>query len=194
MSANESGSTERVAPLPIHAAREAATHVGLPDYLAEINVFRVLLHRPALAKALYHALDPVLLHGTIDARLRELVIMRVGWVTGSYYEWGQHWHLGPMFGAPSEDLAAVRDWEHDDRFGPVERAVLAATDVTLAGEAITDDLWAELGEALPQEVQRVELVVLIGTYQMLSGVLRSLRVPLDDGLAVWPPDGLAPDA
>lgn len=194
MSASEPELPPRVSPLPLHAAREAATHVGLPDYVAEINVFRVLLHRPALAKGMYDALDPVLLHGTIDARLRELVIMRVGWVTGSYYEWGQHWHLGPMFGAPSDDLAAVRDWDHDDRFGPVERAVLAATDITVAGRAIPDDLWAELGEALPREAQRVELVVLIGTYQMLSGVLRSLRVPLDDGLAVWPPDGVGPDA
>lgn len=193
MSTPEHARPPRVEPLPLATAREAAIRIGLPDFVADINVFRVLLHRPALAKGFFDALDPVLLHGTIDARLRELVIMRVGWVTGSYYEWGQHWHLGPLFGAPPGDLAAVRDWKHDDRFGPVERAVLAATDVTLAGRAIPDDLWAALGEALPGETQRIELVVLVGTYQMLSGVLRTLRVPLDDGLEVWPPDGAAPD-
>ena len=31
--------------------------------------------------------------------------------------------------------------------------------------------------------------MLVGGYQALSGVLRSLDVPLDDGLEIWPPDG-----
>ena len=187
-------SEPRVAPLPAAAAHAAALEVGVPDYMADVNVFRVLLLHPPLARCLSDMLDPLLLHGTIDARLRELVVMRVAWVTGSAYEWAQHWQLGPMFGAPVEDLAAVRDWEHEDRFGPVERAILAATDETLAGRAVSDANWAALGDVLPAVEHRMELLMLIGGYQLLSGVLRSLAVPLDDGLELWLPDGVSPPA
>jgi alkylhydroperoxidase family enzyme len=182
----------RVGPLDADEAHEAAAAHGIPDYVADINVFRVLLRHPPLAKALLGLLDPLLLHGTIDTRLRELVIMRVGWVTGSYYEWGQHWSLGQAFGVAADDLAAVRDWEHENRFDATDRAILAATDETLAGGPSSDATWAALGAALPTDEQRMELLMLIGGYQMLSGVLRSLQVPLDDGLEMWAPDGVDP--
>lgn len=182
----------RVAPLPAAAAHAAALDADVPDYMADVNVFRVLLLHPPLARCLADMLDPLLLRGTIDGRLRELVIMRVAWVTGSAYEWAQHWQLGPMFGAPVEDLAAVREWEHEARFGPVERAILAATDETLAGRAVSDETWAALGDAFPAVEHRMELLMLVGGYQLLSGVLRSLAVPLDDGLELWAPDGISP--
>jgi hypothetical protein len=40
----------------------------------------------------------------------------------------------------------------------------------------------------------MELLMLIGGYQMLSGVLRTLGVVLDGGIDLWPPDGRAPGA
>lgn len=178
----------RLAPLDPAAAHAAAADVGIPDYVADINVFRVLLRHPPIAKCLHDMLQPLLLHGTIDARRRELVIMRVGWVTGSAYEWGQHFVLGPMFGAPAEDLAAVRDWPSEPRFDATDRAILTATDELLAGGPVGDTTWGELMRLLP-ESECIELLMLVGGYQALSGVLRSLDVPLDDGLEVWPPDG-----
>ena len=38
----------------------------------------------------------------------------------------------------------------------------------------------------------LELVGAIGTWTMVSGVLRTLEVPLEDDLASWPPDGRKP--
>ncbi|HEY7439892.1 MAG TPA: carboxymuconolactone decarboxylase family protein [Acidimicrobiia bacterium] len=184
---------ERVPPLERDAAHTAAEAVHVPDFVADINVFRVLLQHPPLARCLNQLLGPLLINGTLDARMRELVIMRVAWVTGSWYEWGQHWKLGQDFGAPAEDLAAVRDWVHSDRFDATDQAVLRATDETLAGHALPDATWADLTGHLPRE-QCMELLMLIGGYQMLSGVLRTLGVVLDDGIDLWPPDGRAPGA
>jgi hypothetical protein len=36
------------------------------------------------------------------------------------------------------------------------------------------------------------MVVAIGNWTMFSQLLQSLRVPLEDGAAPWPPDGKAP--
>ncbi|GIW40820.1 MAG: hypothetical protein KatS3mg076_1397 [Candidatus Binatia bacterium] len=99
----------RVELLPVAAAREAAEKAGVPVAFAELNIFRALLHRPATAKALCDLLLSLLFQGTLDPRLRELVIMRIGWVTGSDYEWTQHWRIAQeRFGVTAEDLLAVR--------------------------------------------------------------------------------------
>ena len=38
----------------------------------------------------------------------------------------------------------------------------------------------------------IELVTTIGAWRMVASILESLQVPLEDGVASWPPDGLAP--
>ena len=37
----------------------------------------------------------------------------------------------------------------------------------------------------------LELVVAIGNWRLFSSLLRSLEVPLEEGVAPWPPDGEA---
>ncbi|MFP8876864.1 MAG: carboxymuconolactone decarboxylase family protein, partial [Myxococcota bacterium] len=37
----------------------------------------------------------------------------------------------------------------------------------------------------------LELLGAIGTWRFVSQLLRSLEVPLEEGVAPWPPDGLA---
>ena len=106
--------------------------------MADLSVFQVLLRHPSLARALNDLLTALLWRGRLDARLRELVIMRIGWVTGSLYEWTQHWRVATGLGVVEADLVAVRDWKAHG-FGPAERAVLAATDETLATGTISAD-------------------------------------------------------
>ena len=51
--------------------------------------------------------------------------------------------------------------------------------------------WSRLAKQLPAD-QLVELVIAIGNWNMFSQLLQSLAVPLEDGIAPWPPDGRAP--
>ena len=60
-------------------------------------------------------LATMLWHGALDPRLRELVIMRIGWLTGCDYEWTQHWRVASRLGVPAEDLLGVRDWQATQR-------------------------------------------------------------------------------
>ncbi len=80
----------RVELLPPDRTASAAAEVGVPPELVDRNLFRVLLHRPRVAKAINDLLYAQLFGATLDGRLRELVIMRIGWVTGCNYEWTQH--------------------------------------------------------------------------------------------------------
>jgi alkylhydroperoxidase family enzyme len=125
-------------------------------------------------------------------RLRELIIMRLGWSTGSEYEWTQHWRVARQLGVEEDDLLAVRAWQASDRFGSIEQAVLAATDDVVATGAISESTWVRCSEAMPDPALLVELVVAIGNWSLFSSLLRSLKVPLEEGVAPWPPDGRSP--
>jgi alkylhydroperoxidase family enzyme len=186
--------TARVPPLSRDEARSAAEAAGVPVYFADLHVFQVLLRHPPLAKALHDMLDVLLFKGRLDGRLRELVIMRIGWVTASEYEWAQHWRVARGMQVSEEDLLGVRDWRSHEPFGAAERAVLAATDDILDSGAIGESSWAACREVLTSDEELLELVAAIGNWRLFSQLLRSLEIPLEEGMDPWPPDGRSPTA
>jgi len=180
----------RVALLTEADAGRIGEEVGVPAALARLNVFRVLLRSPVLAKAINDLLISLLFRASLDDRLRELVIMRLGWATACDYEWTQHWKVGrEQFGCTDEDFLAVRDWQRGEHFGPAERAVLAATDETLATGRVSPETLAHCRKQLGDEVRCIELVAAIATWRAISQIARSLEIPLEEGVDSWPPDG-----
>lgn len=185
--------TPRLPLLPTDDAKAAAVAAGVMEAAADLSVFRVWLRHPKLARWLADLIMGLLWEGRLDARLRELVIMRLGWITRSDYEWTQHWRIAVGFGLSEDQLVAVRDWRAATGFGPAERAVLAATDETVADGVISPETWAACHAHVSDDPQvLLELVTAIGTWRMVSSILRSLEVPLEDGVASWPPDGNGP--
>lgn len=186
-------SQARIPRLSEGDAKRAATGAGVHEHMATLSVFQVLLRHPRLAAAVNQLLSALLFDARLDARLRELVIMRVGWLTGSEYEWTQHWRVARSLGVAEADLLAVRDGPSHHAFGPTERAVLAATDETLTLGAITAATWEACRRHLGGDAQTLlELVAAIGTWRMIACVLLSLEVPLEDSVDGWPPDGRTP--
>ena len=182
----------RLPMLSIEEAKTAAANVGIPDIMAPLSVFRTLLHHPKLAQALSGLLSTLLLEPKLDARLRELIIMRIGWVTGSVYEWTQHWRIARGLGMSEEDIVGVRDWQSHAGYGPPEKAVLAATDETIRTGSISDATWEQCTRHVGDTGALLEMVVAIGNWRLFSSLLRSLEIPLEDGVAPWPPDGRVP--
>src|SRR4029079_19749618 len=107
----------RVHLLRVDEAKAAADEAGVPDYMAELSIFQVLLNHPALARAVNDLLATMHWHGRLAPGLRELVSMRIGWLTACDYEWTQHWRVACGLGVPADDLLAVRGWPSNDGFG-----------------------------------------------------------------------------
>lgn len=161
--------------------------------MAELAIFQVLLNHPRVASALNDLLAVMLWHGTLDSRLRELAIMRIGWLTVSDYEWTQHWRVAQGIGVSADDLLGVRDWKSYKGFGPAERAVLAATDDVVLDGAVSAESWAACQHEFgADQATLVELVTAISAWRMVASILHSLQVPLEDDVASWPPDGQPP--
>ena len=180
----------RIPLLSLEDARRAAREAEVPEALAELNIFRLLLHHPGFATQVSGMLMTLLLRGKLDARLRELVIMRIGWATGSVYEWTQHWRVATQLGVDEAELLALRDWRAYPDWSELDRAVLSATDETLEAGAVSAETWALCGSLLPGVEEQIELLGASGTWRFVSQLLRTLEVPLEEGVAPWPPDGL----
>jgi len=183
----------RIPLLPVDEAKAAADEAGVPDYMAELSIFQTLLNHPQFAGPFNDLLATMLWHGALDRRLRELVIMRIGWLTECNYEWTQHWRVASRLGVSAEDLLGVRDWRSHNGFGPTERAVLAATDDVVRDGVVSAANWADCERELGgDKTVLIELVTVIGAWRMVSSILQSLEVPLEEGVAAWPPDGRSP--
>jgi alkylhydroperoxidase family enzyme len=182
----------RIEPLEAEEALARAREAKVLEPMAELNVFRTLLHQPQVAKQINDLLITLLFKSRLDARLRELVILRIGWVTGSDYEWTQHWRVALQLGIPEADLRGVRDWQDHPGFSAADRAVLAATDETLVEGRVGDVTWAALERELASTEERIELVASIGCWHLISQMLQTLGVEVEEGVESWPPDGRRP--
>ena len=66
----------RIPLLGVHDAKAAAAEAGVSELVAELNVFRVWLHHPKLARWMNDMLMGLLWDGRLDARLRSLPLRR----------------------------------------------------------------------------------------------------------------------
>lgn len=179
----------RVPMVPAERARELGEAMGLPPHRTGSTAFRVVANNPAVARVVFGQLRQLLEENKFDTRLREMMIMRIAWVTGSEYEWTQHWRVAAEAQIPAEDMLAVRDWRKSERLTPADRAILAATDECLEGGSISDASWAEVAKHVPDPAHQVEFVVAMGNWLSFSMLFRNLRIPLASGIVPWPPDG-----
>jgi len=183
----------RMERVPLEQALRLGNEMGIGEVQAGKNAFRALARHPDLARHVYGLLNMLATRNKLDARLRELIIMRIGWTTGSEYEWFQHYRIATtQAGVTPEEIVAVRDWRKSDLFGPADRAVLAAVDDTREHGKVSDAVWAECEQHLREPAVLIEMVVAIANWIMISQILQSLRVPLEAGAAPWPPDGKGP--
>jgi alkylhydroperoxidase family enzyme len=115
----------------------------------------------------------------LPAPLRELAILRTGIVGDSRFEYSQHLKVARMVGVPEEKLAAVKGWAASDKFSPVERAVMQATDELVGRNLVEDETFAELKRHMPDE-QILELFYVIGLWRMHGMIVRALHLEYDN--------------
>jgi len=144
-----------------------------------INIYRMLLNAPPLAESWFNHSNTVRWKTTLDGRLREIVIIRMGHLANSQYVLRQHVPtLALAEGLTLDDCNAIPEWQASNLFSDSERAALAYTDTMTRDIVVPDEIFAEVERHFNAR-QIVELTVLIGTYNMNARVLQALRVDLE---------------
>jgi alkylhydroperoxidase family enzyme len=149
-----------------------------------LNIFRTLARNKGLAKGFLALGGYLLMQGTIPEREREIVILRVGWRSGSEYEFGQHTTIGLRAGLTQEEVARLADSAGGD-WSPEDAVLVALADELCADDVVTDATWDALA-ARWSDAQLLELLVLAGYYRLVSGMLNSVGVPLEPATPGWP--------
>jgi 4-carboxymuconolactone decarboxylase len=141
-----------------------------------INIYRLMLHSPALANAWFD-LNQAVRYGTeIDGQSREIAVIRVAILNNVEYVQQAH---GPAYalkeGLTPEQVTAISDWQPSKLFNASQRALLAYTDAMTREIDVPDVVFAEVRKHFSQR-QTVELSMLIGAYNMLTRFLKALKV------------------
>ena len=146
----------------------------------DLNLFRVLMHHPKLARRWSVFAGHVMSKQTLAVRDRELLILRIGWLNQAPYEWAQHVEIARRSGISDVEVEQVKR-------GPVghwsshEAALLQAADDLFEDSVVSDATWQTLASKYSTE-QMIDIVFTIGQYNLVSWALNSFGVSLDDHL------------
>jgi alkylhydroperoxidase family enzyme len=116
----------------------------------------------------------------IDPKLRELGMIRTGWLRASQFVYSQHCKSCRELGFSEGKIEALKGWGVSDLFSPLERALLAYTDALVLGfgrvdDAVFDALRQHLGD---EEI--LEFTYITMMYTMHAVISVALRLEFDD--------------
>jgi alkylhydroperoxidase family enzyme len=151
-----------------------------------VNIYETVGRFPDLARAQV-TLGRTLRSGAIPVREREILILRTGWNCGCAYEFAQHRRLATEIGMDESDLRRIQQGPDAAGWDPFEATLCRAADQLHADGLIGDATWAEL-DACYDGRQMTEVPMVVGYYHLVSFLLNSLGVQLEDGAESFVPD------
>jgi alkylhydroperoxidase family enzyme len=148
-----------------------------------LNIYRTLARRPPAAKAFLGWGRYVLRESDFDARLRELAILRTGWLCKSGYEWTQHSRLARQLGFSDADIERIKTGPDATEWAPIEALVLRASDELHSNHHVSDATWESLRTRL-SEKHLMDLVFTVGHYTQVCMILNAFGIQVEDGQAL----------
>jgi AhpD family alkylhydroperoxidase len=142
------------------------------------NLFLTLGRHRGLFRGWLRFAGRLMPFGTLPRRDTELVILRTAHVRGCAYEYEHHRHLSRRAGVTKADVERVEAGPEADGWSARERALLGAVDELIADGDLSDERWSALREHL-DERRAIELVMLVGHYEMLATTIAALRIQPD---------------
>ncbi len=115
--------------------------------------------------------------GRLSHRDRELIILRVGFNCRSRYEFAQHLEIAQRLGVSDAEILSSTQAPslcQDDKL----QALYMACDQICNKEAISAEVWQRLSQHFDAK-RLVEILMLIGHYQMVAALLINTKVPLE---------------
>jgi len=203
----ESNATERLPALPYSVAAKR-TNLRLVDKEARIppleprewtpeqrkrfdpngtgqraaNVFVTFVRNPSADRVRGPINQHILNSTTLSVRQRETLLMRIGVLCRSEYEWAAHSRLGRRAGMSDADVARIIAGPDSGGGEPLEIALIRATDELYRDDRVSDDTWAALAKGLDTK-QLLDVLIAVGGYRSTSMAINSAGVQLDANMA-----------
>jgi 4-carboxymuconolactone decarboxylase len=142
-------------------------------------IWRTLARHPEALRRFIVFSNHVLGKNALPTRWRELVILRVAYLTKADYEWGQHVRIGREAGLTDPEVSAIisGDWS---ALADQEVALLEATDELVLNHKLSDGSWARFRSQLTDE-QIIDALYTVGQYLTVALIVNALHIAPEDG-------------
>lgn len=146
----------------------------IPEY------FATMLKHPQLMMAqTRYATD--LLNGELPPRLRQLAVLRIGWLCLAPFEWSQHAKNSKAANlVTTSDVERVTEGSSAQEWTAEERSILKAVEELYEVAMISDETWTALASFLSEQ-QLLELPLLVGYYHSVAYLQNAVRFRLMPG-------------
>jgi alkylhydroperoxidase family enzyme len=178
---------QRVAAMPLSELPQEAwdvvntirTAIGLGPAIDMPGYSLTMAKHPAIFRRQLE-MGTAIFGGKLPARERELAVLRIGWLLGAPYEWGEHVDIGQRYGVTKEEIERVIEGSGAPGWTEHEAAILRAIEEILANQTVSDATWATLAKTW-DEVQLLEFPMMVGQYVCTAIVQNTLRIRLENG-------------
>lgn len=148
-----------------------------------LNIFRTLAQAPEALKAFLTWGNYILSkRNALPPREREIVILRIGYLCRSGYEWTQHVEIGKRVGLTVDEIARIKTGAG---FSAADTALIQACNELHDRQFVSDSTWAALQSHF-NEKQCMDVVFTAGQYTQVSMMLNTFGVQLDPGQTLDP--------
>ncbi len=150
-----------------------------------INILTTVARHPALLESWLTFGHHVLQASSIPARDREILILRIGWLCRSEYEFGQHTVVGKEVGLSDEEILRITKGPEATGWSAFDAALIRASDELHENAFISDETWKVLASKY-DERQLLDVIFTVGQYNLVSMVLNSCGVQREPGVPGFP--------
>ena len=174
-------SVPRVAPLPTEKWDATAKELMGRFEGEPLNIFKTMVNHSELMKRWMVFANHILGKSTLPVRERELVILRIGYLCRSGYEWGQHVLIARRAKITDDEIRRIKVGPEAKGWSETDRLLLKATGELRADAHVSDPTWNGLAKHFNTQ-QLMDIVFTIGQYNLVSMALNSFGVQADPGL------------
>jgi 4-carboxymuconolactone decarboxylase len=151
-----------------------------------LNIFKTLVNKPKAAKRFMVWANYVISErNDLPPREREIVILRIGFLCKSGYEWGQHVEMSKRAGLKVDEIERVKQGAGANGWTEAETLLLKAADELHHDQFVSDATWTALRKHFTEK-QCMDVVFTGAQYTLVSMILNSFGVQLDPGLPLDP--------
>ena len=177
----------RIAPVPVDEQTEAERALLDPNGTGRpvINLYATLVRFPPLYQPRAVQSEYIRTGSTLSGRVREMLILRVGWLCGAEYEWAQHAPIARREGLTDDEVRGIAIGPDASGWSRLDAALLRATDELYRDDTISDTTWATLAESYGEH-ELIDIVTTVAGYRMVSMLLNSIGVQREPGAESFP--------
>lgn len=168
----------------------------MADYILRISSaglggpYNALMRSPVMAQRTLDLLDYLRFNTSVPKRLNEFAILIQARISNAQYEWWAHERIARKAGLSEGVMAGLRECRRPEGMQADEALVYDFCVQLSLNHRVPDDIWAQAIQSMGEQ-QVIDLVVLSGTYVMVSMLLNATQVGIPNGeplpLEVLPP-------